>query len=213
MMYPELYQLLLQHKKLHLPGIGTLVLERKPATIDFPNKLMNAPGYSFTMQSSAFIPSGRFFNRLGAMLGISQMDAVIRFNDFVFAMKKQVERGDTVSWNGVGVIKKGLGGEIKFLADTITAGKPVPAAKVLRERAGHSVGVGEEEKTSDEMTDMLAKRQEKRSYWWAYALSIGLLAFIFIGWYFSEHGMDTSSAANSKKLIPATAAATHKELP
>ncbi len=213
MMYPELYRYLLQHKKLPLPGIGTFVLERKPASIDFPNKLMYPPGYSIALQSSAFIPSGSFFNWLGAVLGISQMDAVIRFNDFVFEMKKQVERGDTVNWNGVGSVRKGLGGEIKFTADVITAERPVPAAKVLRERAEHTVRVGEDEKTSAEMTAMLAQTQEKRSYWWAYALAIGLLALVFTGWYFSEHGLDTSSTANEKKLIPAVSTATYKELP
>ncbi|MGQ0738798.1 MAG: hypothetical protein ACT4OJ_07035 [Bacteroidota bacterium] len=212
-MYPELYQYLLQHKQLPLPGIGTIVLERKPASIDFPNKLMYPPGYSFALQPSAFIPSGRFFNWLGAMLGISQMDAVIRFNDFIFEMKKQVERGDTVNWNGVGIIKKGLGGEIKFSAGEITTERPVPAAKVLRGKAEHTVRVGEEEKTSAEMVEMLTQTPEKRSYWWAYALAIGLLAVIFIGWYFSEHGMDAFSAANDKKLVPAAATATYKELP
>lgn len=213
MMYPELYQYLLQHKKLPLPGIGTFVLERKPASIDFPNKLMYAPGYSFALQSSAFIPSGSFFNWLGAVLGISQMDAVIKFNDFVFDMKKQVERGDTVNWHGVGSFRKGLGGEIKFTADTIIGEKPVPAAKVLRERAEHTVRVGEEEKTSAEMTEMLTQPQEKRSYWWAYALAIGLLALVFTGWYFSEHGLESSSTANGKKLVPAEVTTTYKELP
>lgn len=213
MMYPELYEYLIQHKQLPLPGIGTIVLERKPAHIDFPNKLMYAPGYSFALQPAALIPPGRFFNWLGAVLGISQMDAVIRFNDFVFDMKKQVERGDTVNWNGVGIIKKGLGGEIKFTAAGVTAQKPVPAAKVLREKAEHTVRVGEEEKTSAEMTEMLTHAQEKRSYWWVYALAIGLLALVFTGWYFSEHGMDTSSTANVKKLVPATGTATYKELP
>lgn len=214
MMYPELYQYLLQHKKLALPGIGTLVVERKPAQIDFPNRQMLPPVYSLAMQPAAFIPSGRFFNWLGASLGISQMDAVVRFNDFVFEMKKQVEKGDTISWNGVGILKKGLGGEIKFHPHEFTiTERPVPAVKVLREKAAHTVRVGEDEKTSAEMEEMLAKPEISKSWWWAWAFLLGLVAVIFIGWYFSEHGVDISSTTNNQQLAPAdTPSSTYIEL-
>lgn len=213
-MYPELYQYLLLHKQLPVPGVGTFLLERRPAQIDFPNKQMLPPVYSISMQSSALIPTGKFFNWLGAVLGISQMDAVIRYNDFAFEVKKQLDKGDTVIWNGVGVIKKGLAGEIKFAPAEITVTEqPVPAIKVLREKAEHTVRVGEDERTAAEMEEMLTKPEEKKSYWWAYALAIGLLAVIFTGWYFSEHGVDVSSTANGKKLvIPDAALPSYKEL-
>jgi hypothetical protein len=143
------------------------------------------------------------------------MDAVIRFNDFVFEMKKQVDRGGTINWRGVGTIKKGLGGEIKFQPhEPVFTEQPVPAEKVLREKAEHTVRVGEEEKTSAEMEEMLAKPEENKPYWWAHALVIGLLAIVFIGWYFSEHGVDLSATANSKRLVPGdTPSSACKELP
>jgi hypothetical protein len=203
MMYPELYHYLLQYRTLSLPGIGTFIVERKPAQADFPNKQLLPPVYSLAMQPSALIPPGKFFNWLGTALGISQMDAVIRFNDFVFEMKKQVDRGETINWSGVGIIKKGLGGEIKFqpYGPGVTE-QPVPAVKILREKAEHTVRVGEEERTSVQMKEMLAKPDEKKSHWWAYALVTGLLAVIFIGWYFSLKGVDVASTANNKPLIP-----------
>lgn len=202
-MYPELYQYLLQHKKLSVPGIGTFLLERTPAQVDFPNKQVAAPVYAFSLQSTAPVPSGRFFTWLGAALGISQMDAVIRFNDFAFDMKKQVEKGHTIEWSGVGVLKKGLADEIRFTA--FTASYPetsVPAAKVIREKASHSVRVGEDERSSAEMEVLLNREEEKKSYWWAWSLAIGLLAIVFTGWYFSKHGVDTGSTANTKPLVP-----------
>ena len=174
MMYPELYQYLLLHKQLPVPGIGTFLLERQPAKVDFPNKQVIAPAYSFTLQPVAGNPSHQFFNWLAGMLGVVTNDAVIRFNDFAFGMKKQVDAGDTIDWKGVGVINKGLGGEIKFNpALSFVAEKPVPAIKVLREKAEHTVRVGEEEKTSVEMEAMLSHTEEKKSYWWAYALLVG----------------------------------------
>jgi hypothetical protein len=84
---------------------------------------------------------------------------------------------------------------------------------VLREKAEHTVRVGEDEKTSVQMEEMLAHTEERRSYWWALPLVLGLLAVVFIGWYLSKHGMETTSSANSKKLIPAASAVTYKVLP
>lgn len=213
-MYPELYQYLLLHKQLPVPGIGTFLLERTPARIDFPNKLMYPPLYAFNFQESISSPSKSFFHWLGRALHITDRDAVIRFNDFAFEMKKQIAEGDLISWNGVGTMKKGLAGEIKFIpAEPAFTEQPVPAAKVLREKAEHTVRVGEEEKTSVEMVEMLALPGEKRSFWWAYALVAGLLATLFIGWYLSKNGVDTGSTANTKKLVPVESASTYKVLP
>jgi hypothetical protein len=213
-MYPELYQYLLQYKQLPVPGIGTFLLERRPAQVDFPNKQIFPPVFSIAMQPTGNLPSKNFFTWLGQMLGISDRDAIIRFNDFAFDMKKQVDSGDSIDWKGVGIIRKGLAGEIKFVAaDALLQEEPVPAAKVLREKAEHTVRVGEDEKTSVQMEEMLAQPEEKRSYWWALPLALGLLAVVFIGWYLSKHGMDTTSSANGKKLIPAASAVTYKVLP
>lgn len=214
MMYPELYHYLLQHRRLSLPGIGTITLERKPAQTDFPNKQIHPPVYSFSLQSNAPVPGGHFFSWIGNSLGVSQMDAVIRFNNFVFELKKQLEADDIIQWNGVGEIKKGLAGEIKFLPKApLNAGMPVLAEKVLRDKAEHTVRVGEQERSSAEMTRILSEPEENKSYWWVYALATGLLAVIFTGWYLSKTGTDLQSTANTVKLVPSITTESYKELP
>lgn len=203
MMYQELYRFLLQHKQLPVPGIGTFLLERRPAVIDFPNRKIEPPVYSVSLNPTSLSPSRQFFAWLGHALHISDRDAVIRFNDFIFDLKKQIAGGGSISWKGVGVISKSLSGDIKFVAEPpVAVEKPVAAEKVIRDKAEHMVRVGEEEKTSAEMTEMLNKTEEKRSYWWVPAAALALLAVMFIGWYFSEQGVDVSSTANSTKLVP-----------
>lgn len=202
-MYVELYQYLLQYKQLPVPGIGTFLLERKPAVIDFPNKLVHPPVYSIALQSSQSSLSKRFFNWLGYALNISEREAVVKFNDFAFGLRKQISDGETINWNGVGTLNKGLGGEVKFNpAIPVIQQKPVPAAKVIRDKSEHMVRVGEDHKTSAEMTEMLSQPTEKKSYWWAYALAVGLLSVMFIGWYFSEHGIDVTATGNNSRLVP-----------
>lgn len=214
-MYGELYQYLLQHRKVAFPGIGTIQLERMPALADFPNRQLLPPVYSFSFHTPAPVPPGRFFHWLGAVLGISQMDAVVRFNDFVFELRKQVDKGHTVQWQGVGELKKGLAGEIRFKPHipSFTAA-PVPAQKVLREKAIHTVRVGEEEKTAAEMEQFLARTPAPRTLWWAWAVGLGVPALIFTGWYFSEHGLDVASTANTRSVtIPETPVSTYQLIP
>ena len=203
-MYDKLYLYLLQHKELPVPGIGTFLLERKPAEGDFPNKQIKAPSYSIALQAASHVPGKDFFNWLASSLGITDREAIFRFNDFAFDMRRQISDGNVINWNGIGTLNRGLADDVKFTPSIseMVFEKPVAAEKVIRERAEHMIRVGEDDKTSAEMKEMLSHKEEKKSYWWAYALAVGLLATIFIGWYLSEHGVDVSSIANGQKLVP-----------
>ena len=214
MMYTELYQYLIQHKQLSVPGIGTFLLERRPAAVNFPERKIEPPAYGVSLQTVSKSPSRNFFIWLGAVLQVSDRDAVIRFNDFVFDLKRQLSGGNIVNWNGIGQLSKGLGGDIKFIPqEKRSLESSVVAEKVMREKAEHMVRVGEDEKTSAEMTELLSHTEKKKSYWWAYALVVALLSVMFIGWAFSENGISMSSTSNSKKLVPVEVpAATYKAL-
>jgi hypothetical protein len=143
----------------------------------------------------------------------SDHDAIIRFNDFVFDLKKQVNDGNIIEWHAVGAISKGLAGETKFdPAIRPALEKPVVAEKVIREISEHMVRVGEDQKTSAEMQEMLNLPETKRSRWWIAALVAGLLALFFIGWHFYEHGIDVSSTTNNMKLVPMEATAPYQTL-
>lgn len=214
MMYAELYQYLIQHKQLPVPGIGTFLVERIPAAVNFPERKIEPPVYGVSLQPVSNSPSKNFFIWLGATLQVSDREAVIRYNDFAFDLKNQLSGGDIVNWNGVGQLSKGLAGDIKFIPqEKRSLESSVKAEKVMREKAEHMVRVGEDEKTSAEMTELLSHTDEKKSYWWAYALIVTVLSVMFIGWYFSENGISMSSTSNSKKLVPAEVPkATYKAL-
>lgn len=202
-MYAELYQYLLQHKKLSVPGIGTFLLNRQPAVSDFPNRQIHAPSYSISLSSDVQPVSTQLYNWLGAVAGTTSRDAVVRFNDFSFDLKNKINDGDEIDWTGVGTLSKGLAGDVKFIPHTPSVTEePVTAEKVIREKAEHMVRVGEEQKTSEEMTALLTKEESSKSYWWVWAAAIALLALLFIGWHFSEHGLDVDAVGNGAKFIP-----------
>ncbi len=214
-MYDPIFQYLLRHHRLALPGIGTIILERKPAQINFPGKQALPPAYHFTLQSPETPPTGKFSGWLSAFLQVSQEEAQRLFQSFASGLKNQLMAGDTVQWSGLGRLEKGPAGNITFTPDEPSVQEsPVPANKVIREKAEHTVRVGEEEKTSVQMTEMLGRTENKRSTWWAWALGLGLLCVIFIGWYLSENGLDITSTANTSRLVlPATETATYTPVP
>jgi hypothetical protein len=214
-MYAELYQYLISYKQVALPGIGTFSLERKPAENDFSNKRINPPVYSINLHFPAKTPSEKFYQWLSGALSIPESNVVNAFNDFALDVKSKISNGEIIDWNGVGTLSKGLAGEIKFKSTVNNLGyeEPVTAEKVIREKAEHMVRVGEDQKTSAEMTELLNQPEEKKSYWWAYALAIALGSIIFIGWHFSEHGVNVAATANSKAIVPLEASTTYKTLP
>lgn len=204
-MYRELYQYLILHKELHLPGVGTLAVEKKPADFDVANQLINPPAFSISLQPGHKTPAKNFFNWLGERLEVTERDAVIRFNDFLFELKKQLSSGDKLQWSGIGILSKTLTGDIR-LENGLTHYSPasaVPATKVLRQNAEHIIRVGEDQKTSGQMRELLTHTEAgKKSWWWLAAIILIILAILFIGYYFSVNGFTTSSISNQQKLIP-----------
>jgi len=213
-MYHDLYEYLVLHKQLNVPGIGTFILERKPAETEFTHKQINPSAYTITLQQNNTTPSKKLFNWLADRFHISYHEAIIKFNGFAFDLKNQVLSGNKVLWSQIGTLSKGMADRIRF-EPALTEhrfDKPVSAVRVIREKAVHHVKVGEEEKTSEEMAEWLNPADEKRAYWWAPALIVGILLVIIAGIYFSQNGLHSSSAGNQKKISPQQETSTHKIL-
>ena len=200
MMYDELYQYLIQQKELGIPGIGIFTIQRKPAEADFVNKCIHPPAYEIKLDQTTVIPPKKMFTWLADIFNISDREAVIRFNDFAFDLKKKITDGEEVQWSGIGKFSKGVTAIHFTPVEPWNEEGDVAAQKIIREHAEHIVLVGERERTSVEMTELLNQQDGKKKNWWAYALAIGILAIIFIFWYFSEHGMQITSTANSQNL-------------
>ena len=213
MMYQLLYQYFITYNQLILPGTGTLMLEKNSATGDFAARLVRPPVYTVVFQANSEKPPTSFFNWLSAGLNTSVQEAVIRFNDFAFQLRQQIAAGDIIQWKGIGVLQKGLGAEARFTPDLTenAFAEPVIAEKVLRDKADHMVRVGEDQKTSAEMTAMLNKPEMQKSGWWIIALVLGILSLGFIGWHFYNHGFEPAATANSCKLVPMESADNNPE--
>jgi hypothetical protein len=202
MMYDLLYRFLILHKNLYLPGIGSFILERKPAQADFLNKCIHPPAYNFSFLFPGQPESKKIFSWLAEVLHITEREAVVRLNDFAFELSKKMDDGALVSWKGVGSLTK-KGDQVTFLPEKLqlTFETAVAAEKIIREQAEHTILVGEQEKTSAEMEKILTTAPSAaNTKWWILPLIVFLLSAIVAGWHFYEKGWNISTLGNKQKI-------------
>lgn len=203
-MYGYLYEYLVLNKQLALPGLGTLLLERKPAFTEFAHKQITPASYTISLQQENAVPSKKLFNWLSDKLKIPYHEAIVKINGFAYDLKKQALSGNKVVWEEVGTFSKGISGEIKFepVLQDHSFDKPVSAVRVIREKAVHTVKVGEDEKTSEEMAELLNPGDNRAKRWWLPALVVGIMLLIIVAIYFLQKGFNGSAAGNQQKLSP-----------
>jgi hypothetical protein len=215
-MYEYLYRFLIKYKKLDLPGIGTVALHLRSSKTAITDRHFSPPGYFFTLQKGDEIPKGKLFSWLASHFTITDSEAVIRFNEFIFDLTRKLKEGKEIQWEKVGSFQKELSGEIKFTTEEgeVSWLENVPGQKIIRENVEHRMLVGEVEKTSTEMNMLLnSVAGEKKYQWWLWPVVLAVAIFMFLGWYFSEHGVTSTSTGNHLKISPANAPAGYKLTP
>jgi len=215
-MYEILYRFLIKYKRLDLPGIGMIALQIQPARSEFVNRSYSPPKYFFRFERGEKIPSEKLFSWIASHFNITESEAVIRFNEFIYDLNRQLKEGKEISWYNIGSFQKENTGEIKFEAakKELQGLDNVIAEKVTRENAEHTMLVGESERTSTQMADILADSSTTRShYWWVWPLGVLITILIFLGWYFSEHGITSTSTGNNNKMSVKEAPAGYKLTP
>ncbi len=200
-MQDALFQYLILNKQISLPGIGIIQLQKKSSELDFGNKVFTAPVYNFCIDSENETPSKKLFSWLAGRLHITDWDAIRMVNDFAFDLKNKISDGKAI-WEQVGTLRRDDKGNIILDSSIIQLDSEmvVPAEKVLRVKAEHTVRVGEMEKTSAEMEEYFTEAAEKKDYGWVIAIIITVLSVMFVGWYLSENGVNPGSAGNQSHI-------------
>jgi preprotein translocase subunit SecG len=208
------YQYLIHHHKIVLPGLGTVVLQRKSSASHFADHDFLPPSYTFQWMQTSANPPGNFFIWMAHKLNIAEEEAAIRVTNFISDVKREINAGKEIKWNGVGIIRRGLGSGIELEAERIKLPfeKKVHGEKVVHHDSSHTIIVGDKEKTSVEMTEILNHPVVKNIQRATIALIAAVLLFVFMLAYLWKYGMTTSSVANQKKLTPKEAPATYRQV-
>jgi hypothetical protein len=187
---------LIQHKSICIPGLGTIYLEKIPAINDFSNRQLLPPSYKYRFDKYFDAPDKEFFSFLASNQSMAEYEAIKLYNEFAYDMRDRIRKEERFDWPQVGVLMRDATGEIQFKSELIQPGfvQPVPARRVIRQDARHALLVGDQELTTDHMTELLSEEVyvEKES-WWVYALIVFAVALVILFFYLYQHGWDFSS--------------------
>jgi hypothetical protein len=196
-----LYEFLVLNKWLTLPGIGTISIRQESSQLDITNRQFTPPSFAYSLDARKDSPSKKLFEWISAALGITEWDAIKAVNDFSVSFKNELAENKLVVWEKVGSFKNDGAGNLKLDPDVSIPGEqPVIAEKVIRQKAEHTILVGEQERSSAEMEEYFADTPVKRNYTSLIAAILVVIAILFIGWYFSEKGFTPSAAGNNSVL-------------
>lgn len=200
-----LLKYLLQFQQLGLPGIGYLQLHIRASQTDIVGKRILPPTPSFRLTTE--IPQAvekdlvRFVSgRMQVLEDVAERQIL----DFCTAALEGIKKGVPLEWKGFGSIRKGIAGEMTFeLANksSLFAFPPVPAERVIRTNAEHTILVGDTEKTNTQMSEFLLEDAPvKRSTWWIWALILFVVGASVLAFYLYQHNGRTDGFRNQEPL-------------
>lgn len=199
-----LNQYLFQHKRISIPGLGTLHMERIPARTDFANHQILPPAYAFRFDQYFDAPDKEFFAYLANHKHLPDYEAIRWYNEYSYDLRARIRNQEDAIWEGLGRFTVDDKGEIHFEANQKIAQrlKPIKVERILRADAQHQLLVGDNERSSSEMPELLADTHVERASWWTYAIIIAAVALSIIGYQYFRSNMRFSSLFN-QQAVPA----------
>lgn len=200
-----LLEYLILHKNISLPGIGKLSLEQQSASLNIAEKIINPPFYQIRFDRADDKPVKRLFTWISSVMQVTEWDAIRSVNDFAFEIRRSLSDSGESSWSGAGIFRRNERGEIIFesMMNIPEGMVPVIGEKVIRKQVNHIVKVGEEERTSSQMEELLAAAEPRKDHGWQLAVILAIILIMFTGWYFSEKGQHPQVTGNRSVISTA----------
>ena len=207
-MIAVLNKYLVQHNSISIPGLGTIQVERIPASTDFVNKQLLPPALHYRFDKFFDSPDKDFFSYLATTKKIAEYEAIRLYNEWALNLRNRIREDEPVHWDGVGTLRKDVSGEILFEPVSISPPflKPVRAERVIHSNALHTMIVGDKEVTNREMNEYLVEEVQvekvhvEKESWWIYAMIIAAIAFIIIFFHFYKNGVRPESIGNQQTI-------------
>jgi hypothetical protein len=184
---------LFQNKSFRLPGIGTLTIVTNAAETDYINLTIKSPVHTiiFTEEQQ----EANLFNKFSST------------SEF---LKTSLEETGNFHLNGVGTFTK-TGDKIRFLGVALAKEfvQPVRAERVSKQSTTQRKVIvkatPEIAKTATPIVEETILVTKKKTYWWVWALGLGLAAAGMLGFYFSQHPSSIPSFGNTNMINAAPA--------
>ena len=188
---------LYQHRSLSIPGLGTVYLETFPATVEVADRAILPPVYRFRFDKYFDAPDKEFFSFLATQANLLDFEAIKWYNEFALDLRNRIRAENEVKWEGVGVLRKNGSGDILLESADAPAfsQQPIPAMRVNRQDAQHTLLVGDRERTSGEMSEWRKEEGTRRAKfrWWIIAVILAVLGLAVLAWHFYTQGFSTGN--------------------
>ncbi len=196
-----LREYLLTEKKLPLAGMGVLYLQRDPARFDVGNRQFLPPQIAYNFLPEPVEHISQLVEWLSARWGVDAAEAVHRYRGFCEELAQLLSTQDQVSWKGWGQWKKDQQGVLQFVSDNDALQlMPVAATKIIRDNETHQVRVGEDSRSSVEMTQLLHQKKPSFNYEQTIIWAWLVLALLWLGWHLYNRSLTTDSLANPVRI-------------
>jgi hypothetical protein len=191
---------LFQHKSCPLPGLGTLSIQQGSAQSDFLNKTMLPPSPVIVFDSKE-TEADVLLDHIAAKTNSSIYQAIETLGQFANQLKSDINSGNPAILNGVGIFSQGSSGSMHFEPTAVSEifVQPVEAIRVIHPQAEHSILVGDKETTNTEMTEYFSEETVQKSYWWIWAVALGIAGILAIIMYLNSGG-NVSSFGNATSI-------------
>ena len=146
--------------------------------LDVADKCISSPTYITLHRTDDRVPDHQFrFLTSGIEKNESFMEELFSFGE---KLKRKIQ-SSPFHWKGFGTLRFSSN-ELLFEPDKMELEglQPVPAQKVLRENVQHNVLVGDQEMTSQQVTDVLNRVESKRPWFMVLGWIVFILAVIAI---------------------------------
>ena len=162
-MYNAIRKFFALHHHLSLPGIGSFLVETQPAKIEFANRSISSAKNSIVFNNDKLPPEKQFYEFLSNELKIDELQAVRSFTDYTTRLHDDLNKNHTLYFKGIGTLTRQTSHAINFQPEEMPDYFPtLTAERVIRKNASHTVRVGEDEKTSEEMHSVLHQPKKAR---------------------------------------------------
>ncbi len=176
------------HHHLSLPGIGSFSVETIPSNIDFTNRNITSARHKIIFNNDEKPVEKKLFDFISREYNIDEAHAAQQLNSFTAQLQEKLNAHQSISFTGIGTISKQSTDAISFQPETTPSYYPeLVAERVIRKNVAHTVRVGEEEKTSDEMQAVLNQPAAAKDRWWIAAIILAAIGIAAIVAYYVMH--------------------------
>ena len=193
-MFRLFYKYLILNKKATVQGIGTFYFERKPAKLDFADKVFHAPALqvAFTLENVNADSGLQTF--IASQQNISEEKAAEHYNAFTKKLQENLDKHKTAELPGIGLLSKNVAGELSFTATKVITDyfSDVAAQRILREHVEHTVSTGDLRRTNVQMKEKPVEEvhgfTRSNDNWWIFAIALGIIGVATIVYYYMHNG-------------------------